>query len=97
MQQLEGQAVGAIFRARSTTASPPMTVPLMVLSPGGVQVASSWSMDRMAGRSPAPERLLDRIVAPLSFRVVFSMPDTDETYARTLVADLFNDPSRPQG
>ncbi|MFY4722741.1 TetR/AcrR family transcriptional regulator [Streptomyces sp. LaBMicrA B280] len=39
---------------------------------------------------PPPERLLDRIVAPLYFRVVFSVPDTDETYARALVADLFS-------
>ncbi|WP_256642152.1 TetR/AcrR family transcriptional regulator [Streptomyces murinus] len=39
---------------------------------------------------PSPERLLDRIVAPLHFRVVFSVPGTDETYARGLVADLFS-------
>ncbi|MQS16583.1 TetR/AcrR family transcriptional regulator [Streptomyces kaniharaensis] len=45
---------------------------------------------------PPPERLLDRIVAPLYFRVVFSMPDTDEAYARALVTNLLSDPSRPQ-
>lgn len=45
---------------------------------------------------PSTERLLDRIVAPLYFRVVFSMPDADETYARALVTDLFSDPSQPQ-
>ncbi|MEU6466047.1 TetR/AcrR family transcriptional regulator [Streptomyces sp. NPDC046976] len=39
---------------------------------------------------PPPERLLDRIVAPLYFRVVFSVPDTDSAYARALVADLFS-------
>ncbi|MEV7505844.1 TetR/AcrR family transcriptional regulator [Streptomyces sp. NPDC093018] len=39
---------------------------------------------------PPPERLLDRIVAPLYFRVAFSVPDTDEAYARALVADLFS-------
>lgn len=42
---------------------------------------------------PALDRLLDRIVAPLYFRVVFSIPDTDEAFARSLVADLFDDPS----
>ncbi|MER7585546.1 TetR-like C-terminal domain-containing protein [Kitasatospora sp. NPDC097691] len=45
---------------------------------------------------PPPGRLLDRIVAPLYFRVVFSVPDTDEAYARALVADLFGDPRPPQ-
>ncbi|MEU4299027.1 TetR/AcrR family transcriptional regulator C-terminal ligand-binding domain-containing protein [Kitasatospora aureofaciens] len=48
------------------------------------------------GETPPPlERLLDRIVAPLYFRVVFSVPNTDEAYARALVADLVGDPSRP--
>ncbi|MFF9643090.1 TetR/AcrR family transcriptional regulator [Kitasatospora aureofaciens] len=52
---------------------------------------------RARGETPPPlERLLDRIVAPLYFRVVFSVPNTDEAYARALVADLFGDPSRPQ-
>ncbi|MEV4923770.1 TetR/AcrR family transcriptional regulator [Streptomyces roseoverticillatus] len=45
---------------------------------------------------PSLERLLDRIVAPLYFRVVFSVPNTHETYARALVADLFSTPSQPQ-
>ncbi|MFF7727164.1 TetR/AcrR family transcriptional regulator [Streptomyces sp. NPDC008001] len=45
---------------------------------------------------PSLERLLDRIVAPLYFRVVFSMPNTDDAYARSLVADLFSAPSPPQ-
>ncbi|MEU3030154.1 TetR/AcrR family transcriptional regulator C-terminal ligand-binding domain-containing protein [Streptomyces incarnatus] len=46
---------------------------------------------RGRGETPPPlERLLDQIVAPLYFRVVFSVPDTDETYARGLVADLFS-------
>ncbi|MER6300733.1 TetR/AcrR family transcriptional regulator [Kitasatospora sp. NPDC001539] len=39
---------------------------------------------------PSLERLLDRIVAPLYFRVVFSVPGTDDAYARTLVAELFS-------
>ncbi|MFH9355318.1 TetR/AcrR family transcriptional regulator [Kitasatospora sp. NPDC017646] len=52
---------------------------------------------RVRGETPPPlERLLDRIVAPLYFRVVFSMPNTDEAYARALVADLFSERSRPQ-
>ncbi len=37
---------------------------------------------------PSLEAVLDRIVAPLYFRVVFSMPGTDETYARGLAAIL---------
>ncbi|MFF4735718.1 TetR/AcrR family transcriptional regulator [Streptomyces sp. NPDC001262] len=45
---------------------------------------------------PSLERLLDRIVAPLYFRVVFSVPDTDDAYAHALVADLFSDLSRPE-
>ncbi|WP_438490129.1 TetR-like C-terminal domain-containing protein [Streptomyces sp. S186] len=56
-------------------------------------------LEASRGRGESPpslERLLDRIVAPLYFRVVFSVPDTDEAYARALVADLFSDPSPPQ-
>ncbi|WAL93144.1 TetR/AcrR family transcriptional regulator [Streptomyces sp. Je 1-369] len=37
---------------------------------------------------PSLEQVLDRIVAPLYFRVVFSIPGTDEAYARGLVAEL---------
>ncbi|MFF9001945.1 TetR/AcrR family transcriptional regulator [Streptomyces achromogenes] len=37
---------------------------------------------------PALERVLDRVVAPLYFRVVFSVPGTDERYVRGLVAEL---------
>ncbi|MFF1696219.1 TetR/AcrR family transcriptional regulator [Streptomyces sp. NPDC058257] len=37
---------------------------------------------------PSMERVLDRIVAPLYFRVVFSIPGTDEAYVRGLVAEL---------
>ncbi|WP_411144303.1 hypothetical protein [Streptomyces sp. x-80] len=40
---------------------------------------------RDRGETPPP---LERIVAPLYFRVVFSVPGTDEMYARALVADL---------
>ncbi len=61
----------------------------------GLDVALEASRGR-GERPPPPERLLDRIVAPLYFRVVFSVPDTDEAYARALVADLFSNPSRPQ-
>ncbi|MBK3520618.1 TetR/AcrR family transcriptional regulator [Streptomyces sp. MBT70] len=38
--------------------------------------------------APPLERVLDRVVAPLYFRVVFSVPGTDERYARDLVAEL---------
>ncbi|MCO6000134.1 TetR/AcrR family transcriptional regulator [Actinoallomurus rhizosphaericola] len=38
--------------------------------------------------TPSLEQILDRIVAPLYFRVVFSVPGTDEAYARALAADL---------
>ncbi|MFD7919013.1 TetR/AcrR family transcriptional regulator [Streptomyces sp. NPDC059740] len=41
---------------------------------------------------PALEQVLDRIVAPLYFRVVFSIPGTDEAYARALVADFLGEP-----
>ncbi|MFC6063716.1 TetR/AcrR family transcriptional regulator [Streptomyces ochraceiscleroticus] len=37
---------------------------------------------------PSLEQVLDRIVAPLYFRVVFSIPGTDEAYVRDLVAEL---------
>ncbi|MEW2305863.1 TetR/AcrR family transcriptional regulator C-terminal ligand-binding domain-containing protein [Streptomyces sp. NPDC006655] len=37
---------------------------------------------------PSLEQVLDRIVAPLYFRVVFSIPGTDEAYVRSLVAEL---------
>ncbi|WP_326691059.1 TetR/AcrR family transcriptional regulator [Streptomyces sp. NBC_01795] len=44
---------------------------------------------RERGDAPPPlERILDRIVAPLYFRVVFSIPGTDEAYVRDLVAEL---------
>ncbi|MCX3058220.1 TetR/AcrR family transcriptional regulator [Streptomyces beihaiensis] len=42
---------------------------------------------------PSLERVLDRIIAPLYFRVVFSIPGTDEAYVRELVAGLL--PGRP--
>lgn len=45
---------------------------------------------------PTLDRLLDRIVAPLYFRVVFSLPGTDEAFARALVAELLDEPS-PHG
>ncbi|GHG99246.1 TetR/AcrR family transcriptional regulator [Streptomyces rubradiris] len=48
-------------------------------------------LDAAAGRgeaAPPLERVLDRVVAPLYFRVVFSVPGTDERYARDLVAEL---------
>ncbi|WP_066987155.1 TetR/AcrR family transcriptional regulator [Streptomyces sp. NRRL F-4489] len=38
---------------------------------------------------PTLERVLDRVVAPLYFRVVFSLPGTDEHFARTLVTELY--------
>ncbi|MGW0903014.1 TetR/AcrR family transcriptional regulator [Streptomyces sp. NPDC002853] len=37
---------------------------------------------------PSLEQVLDRIIAPLYFRVVFSIPGTDEAYVRDLVAEL---------
>lgn len=39
---------------------------------------------------PSLQQVLDRIVAPIYFRVVFSIPDTDEAYARGLAADLLD-------
>ncbi|MCK7622834.1 TetR/AcrR family transcriptional regulator [Streptomyces sp. RS10V-4] len=41
---------------------------------------------------PSLERVLDRVVAPLYFRVVFSLPGTDDRFARALVADLCTPP-----
>ncbi|MFD8324752.1 TetR/AcrR family transcriptional regulator [Streptomyces lydicus] len=46
---------------------------------------------RERGDAPPPpslDQVLDRIVAPLYFRVVFSIPGTDEAYVRELVAGL---------
>ncbi|POX42394.1 TetR family transcriptional regulator [Streptomyces sp. Ru73] len=43
---------------------------------------------RRGEETPSLERVLDRVVAPLYFRVVFSIPETDEGYARGLVAEL---------
>lgn len=44
---------------------------------------------RTRGESPPSlEEVLDRIVAPLYFRVVFAIPGTDENYTRTLVDEL---------
>jgi len=43
---------------------------------------------RRGETTPSLERVLDRVVAPLYFRVVFSIPGTDEDFARGLVAEL---------
>ncbi|GHF70825.1 TetR family transcriptional regulator [Streptomyces mashuensis] len=43
---------------------------------------------RRGETTPSLERVLDRVVAPLYFRVVFSIPGTDESFARGLVAEL---------
>ncbi len=40
---------------------------------------------------PSLDAVLDRIVAPLYFRVVFSIPGTDEEYARGLADALLDD------
>lgn len=56
-------------------------------------------LDAAARRGETPpslERVLDRIVAPLYFRVVFSVPGTDERFARELVAELCG-PDRAAG
>ncbi|MEU6347406.1 TetR/AcrR family transcriptional regulator [Streptomyces sp. NPDC046977] len=37
--------------------------------------------------APTLEQILDQIVAPLYFRVVFSVPGTDEAYARSRAAE----------
>ncbi|PWI41616.1 TetR/AcrR family transcriptional regulator [Streptomyces sp. ICBB 8177] len=47
---------------------------------------------RRGEETPSLGRVLDRVVAPLYFRVVFSIPETDEDYARGLVADLCDPP-----
>ncbi|MFG3259955.1 TetR/AcrR family transcriptional regulator [Streptomyces sp. NPDC048172] len=44
-----------------------------------------------SGPPPSLEQVLDRLVAPLYFRVVFSIPGTDETYVRSLVTDLIGE------
>ncbi|WP_216899764.1 TetR/AcrR family transcriptional regulator [Nocardia alni] len=41
--------------------------------------------------APSLDAVLDRIVAPLYFRVVFSIPGTDEQYARGLADALLDD------
>ncbi|MBO8194720.1 TetR/AcrR family transcriptional regulator [Streptomyces oryzae] len=41
---------------------------------------------------PPLEQVLDRIIAPLYFRVVFSIPGTDEAYVRELVSGLIGEP-----
>ncbi|GAA2878639.1 TetR/AcrR family transcriptional regulator [Streptomyces mexicanus] len=43
---------------------------------------------RRGETTPSLEHVLDRVVAPLYFRVVFSIPGTDEDFARGLVAEL---------
>ena len=44
---------------------------------------------RERGETPPPlPRVLDRVVAPIYFRVVFSVPGTDEAYARGLAYGL---------
>ncbi|WP_411123533.1 TetR/AcrR family transcriptional regulator [Streptomyces sp. x-19] len=45
--------------------------------------------------TPPLERVLDRVVAPLYFRVVFSIPGTDEGFARALVAELCGSDAAP--
>ncbi|MEU5418434.1 TetR/AcrR family transcriptional regulator [Streptomyces sp. NPDC020667] len=44
---------------------------------------------RRGEATPPLERVLDHVVAPLYFRVVFSIPETDEDYARGLVTELY--------
>ncbi|MFF8652670.1 TetR/AcrR family transcriptional regulator [Streptomyces huasconensis] len=39
---------------------------------------------------PSLQQVLDRIIAPLYFRVVFSIPGTDEAYVRELVAGFID-------
>ncbi|MEU3710851.1 TetR/AcrR family transcriptional regulator [Streptomyces catenulae] len=53
------------------------------------------ALDAARERGEAPpslERVLDRIVAPLYFRVVFSLPGTHDGYVRELVAELLDGP-----
>lgn len=42
---------------------------------------------------PSLEQVLDRIIAPIYFRVVYGIPGTDEAYARGLATELLG-PSR---
>ncbi|MET8720206.1 MULTISPECIES: TetR/AcrR family transcriptional regulator [Streptomyces] len=55
---------------------------------------------RRGESAPPLERVLDQVVAPLYFRVVFSIPETNEDYARGLVAGLCDfghgSPARPR-
>ncbi|UFQ19821.1 MULTISPECIES: TetR/AcrR family transcriptional regulator [Streptomyces] len=43
---------------------------------------------------PSLQQVLDRIIAPLYFRVVFSIPGTDEAYVRELVAGCIGEAPR---
>ncbi|MEU7647180.1 TetR/AcrR family transcriptional regulator [Streptomyces huasconensis] len=43
---------------------------------------------------PSLQQVLDRIIAPLYFRVVFSIPGTDEAYVRELVAEFIGEAPR---
>lgn len=45
-------------------------------------------------QAPPLDKVLDHVVAPLYFRVVFSIPETNEDYARGLVAQLLG-PTEP--
>lgn len=45
-------------------------------------------------QAPPLEKVLDHVVAPLYFRVVFSIPETNEDYARGLVSQLC-EPAQP--
>jgi AcrR family transcriptional regulator len=52
-------------------------------------------LGRMLGRAvergepvPRVDRVMDRVVAPLYFRVLFGIPDTDSTYARGLADEV---------
>lgn len=50
-------------------------------------------LDQARNRGETPpvlERVFDRVIAPLYFRVVFSIPGTDAAYARSLVYDLLS-------
>ncbi|MCZ9355077.1 TetR/AcrR family transcriptional regulator C-terminal ligand-binding domain-containing protein [Streptomyces mutabilis] len=80
----------------------PSAVPEMVLSPGsdGLRECRCRVSERFRpvldtarerGDAPSPpslEQVLDRIVAPISFRVVLSIPGTDDAYVRELVAGV---------
>ncbi|MFJ9930025.1 TetR/AcrR family transcriptional regulator [Streptomyces misionensis] len=61
--------------------------------------AALEAAERRGESAPPLERVLDHVVAPLYFRVVFSIPETNEEYARGLVAELcdsgYGAPSRP--